>query len=85
MLVYSLAYFLKMEGKYSSEIWSFNGLHGVLSGEIELFTHHSDSMNCLRPLEHCGRGFESHSSMGVYVRLFSFCAVLCVGRGLAAG
>jgi hypothetical protein len=42
------------------------------------------SMNCLRPLEHWGPGFESHSRHG-YLCAFILCAVLCVGSGLATG
>jgi hypothetical protein len=37
-------------------------------------------MNCLRSLERWDRGFESHSRHA-YVRLFSSCVVLYVGRG----
>jgi hypothetical protein len=43
-------------------------------------------MNCLRPLEHWDRGFESYSRHGyLCVCLFCVCAVLCLGRGLATG
>jgi hypothetical protein len=38
-----------------------------------------EGMNCLRPLEHWDREFESHSRHGCV------CAVLCVGSGLATG
>jgi hypothetical protein len=42
------------------------------------------SMNLLRPFEHWGRGFESHSRH-VCVHLFCVYVVLCVDRGLATG
>jgi hypothetical protein len=34
-------------------------------------------MNCLRPFEHYGRGFESTRDMDVCLRLFCVCVVLC--------
>jgi hypothetical protein len=40
-------------------------------------------MNCLLPLEHWGRWFESHSRHGWLCGLFCVSAVLCVGSGLA--
>jgi hypothetical protein len=43
-------------------------------------------MNCLRSLGRWDRGFESHSRHGyLCMRLFSVCAVLCLGRGLLTG
>jgi hypothetical protein len=42
-------------------------------------------MNCLRPLEHWNRGFESHSRHECLCALFCVCVVLCVGSGLATG
>jgi hypothetical protein len=43
-------------------------------------------MKCLRSLEGCGRGFESHRRHGcLCVRLFCVCVALCVGSGLATG
>jgi hypothetical protein len=39
-------------------------------------------MNLLRPLEHWGRDFESHSKRDVCVGLFCVCVVLCVCSGL---
>jgi hypothetical protein len=44
-------------------------------------------MNCLRPLEHWGLGFESNSRHWCLycVRLFCVCVVLCVGSGLETG
>jgi hypothetical protein len=43
-------------------------------------------MNRLHPLEHWGRGFESHLRHGcLCVRLFCVCVVLCVGSGLPTG
>jgi hypothetical protein len=45
-----------------------------------------ECMNRLRPLEHWGRGFESHSRYGcLCLRLFCVYVVLYVGSGLATG
>jgi hypothetical protein len=41
-------------------------------------------INCLRPLEHWDRGFESHWRYGCMCA-FCGCVVLCVGSGLATG
>jgi hypothetical protein len=41
-------------------------------------------MNCLRPLEHWDRGFESHSRHGCLSAFILF-ALSCVGNGLATG
>jgi hypothetical protein len=54
------------------EIWAADA---VRSGRAVL------GMNCFRPLELWGRGFESHSRHAC-VRLFCVCVVLCVGSGL---
>jgi hypothetical protein len=35
--------------------------------------HAVQSMNCFRPLEHWGRGFESHRGMDVCLCLFRVC------------
>jgi hypothetical protein len=42
-------------------------------------------MNCLRPIEHCGHDFESHSKHERLCTLFCVCAAPCVGRGLGTG
>jgi hypothetical protein len=44
-------------------------------------------MNCLRQLEHWGRGFEIRTRHGCLycVYLFCVCVVPCTGRGLATG
>jgi hypothetical protein len=41
-------------------------------------------MNCLRPLEHWVRGFESHSRYGCLCLVCVF-VVLCIGSGIATG
>jgi hypothetical protein len=72
----------------SEQMGQFHGwenwlIYGQLAG---LAADHNGSTWSLRPLEHLERvGSNSTRGMDVCVRLFSVCALLCVGRGLETG
>jgi hypothetical protein len=78
---------VKMCGSFV-HITHWNVPYCILCGHEHWFAGNRDrslwGMNCLRPLEHCGRGFESHSRHGCLHAfiLFVFC---WVGSGLATG